>query len=366
MPTDSVIKRILINPALGLLPYLVLSILIGQIGTLYAFAVGFGLSVVPFIFRVPKELRLLYDISAWSFLIALLVLFIIVPDFHPQRSFILAEVVLLFFLIIFRLSRKKLVKKVGRKKKSKNRFYLYESLQVAFQVQYALTFHLILLLVFRLFFSLRYPMIDIVITQSLFQVIIAVIIILEALRLRLLNNRLQSEEWLPVISESGVVQGRIAKSVSKSMKNKFLHPIVRIALIYDGMLYLKERGTSRLLDPGKLDYPFETYMQYKHNIEEAIKNATKGEIKTDTLPVRFILKYVFENESTKRLIFLYVSLISSEREFDKLCLEGGKLWTVNQIKDNMGSSVFSETFELEFDYLRNTVLLSEMALRKSQ
>ena len=150
------------------------------------------------------------------------------------------------------------------------------------------------------------------------------------------------------------------------MKNKFLHPIVRIALIYDGMLYLKERGTSRLLDPEKLDYPFETYMQYKHNIEEAIENATKGEIKTDKLPVRFILKYVFENESTKRLIFLYVSVISSEIEFDELSLEGGKLWTTNQIEDNIGSGVFSETFELEFDYLKNTVLMSELALRKSQ
>lgn len=366
MPTDSFIKRILTNPALGLFPYLVLSILIGHIGAPYAFAVGFGLSILPFVFRVHKEQRILYDISAWSFLIAFLALFIIVPDFEPQRSFILAEVVLVFSLIIFRLFRKRLLKKVGRKKKSKSRFYLYESLQVTFQSQYALTFHLILLFGFRLFFSLRYPVVDSILVINLFQVIVVIIITLEALRLRLLNSRLQSEEWLPVISESGVVQGRVAKSVSINMKNKFLHPIVRIALIYDGMLYLKERGSSRLLDPDKLDYPFEIYMEYKHNIEEAIKNATKGEIKTDKLPVRFILKYVFENESTKRLIFLYVSIINSEIEFNELCLEGGKLWTTNQIENNIGSSIFSETFELEFDYLKNTVLMSELAIRKSQ
>jgi hypothetical protein len=190
--------------------------------------------------------------------------------------------------------------------------------------------------------------------------------VLQALRFRLLSKRLQGEEWLPVINECGVVQGRIAKSVSLSMKNKFLHPIVRIALIYDGMLYLKDRDKSRLLNPERLDYPFETYMKYNHNIGEAVKNAVRKEIETETLPVRFILKYVFENSNTKRLIFLYVAVIKSEKDFDDLSLEGGKLWTTNQIEDNIGSSVFSETFEQEFDYLKNTVLMSDLVIRKSQ
>ena len=363
MPNDSFIKRVLSNPALGLFPYLLFSILIVQIGTLYAFAIAFGLSIAPLLLRRSKELCILFDISAWSFLVAFLLLFVLVPDFQPQRSFILAEVVFVLLLMIFRLSRKRLIKKLGKKQVGEKRFYLYESLQVAYQTQYALTFHILLVLGFRVFFSSQYSAIDIALVLNLFQVILVVIIVMESLRLRLLNKRLQGEEWLPVINESGVVQGRIAKSVSITMKNKFLHPIVRIALIYDGMIYLKERDTSKLLDPGKLDYPFETYMQYNHNIGEAIKNVVKKEISCDVLPTRFILKYVFENESTKRLVFLYVSAINSEKAFDKLCLEGGKLWTINQIEDNIGSNIFSEPFELEFDYLKNTVLMCDLAVK---
>lgn len=357
MPTDSFINRVLSNPALGLFPYLVFSILIGQIATLYAFAIAFGLSIIPLLLGRSKELRILFDISAWSFFGAFLLLFVLVPDFQPQRSFILAEVMLVVSLMIFRLSRKKLIKKLGKKRVGEKKFYLYESLQVAFQSQYALTFHLIVVLGFRVFFSVQYLLIDLVLVLNLFQVIIAGIIVLESLRIRLLSKRLQGEEWLPVINESGVVQGRIAKSVSISMKNKFLHPIVRIALIYDGMLYLKERDNSKLLDPGKLDYPFETYMQYNHNIGEAIKNVVNKEVNCDVLPTRFILKYVFENEYTKRLVYLYVSAIRSEKAFEELRLEDGKLWTINQIEDNIGSHIFSECFELEFEYLKNTVLL---------
>lgn len=366
MPIDSFIKRVLKNPALGLLPYLIFSILIGQIGVLYAFAVGFGLSVAPLLFRRRKELRILFDISALSFLIAALGLFLIVPGFEPQRSFILAEVALVFSLIVFRLMRKKLIRKAAKKRMGEKRFYFQESLQVAFQTQYALTFHLIVLLGFRVLFSERYQAIDIILILNLFQVILATIMVLQALRFRLLSKRLQGEEWLPVINECGVVQGKIAKSVSLSMKNKFLHPIVRIALIYDGMLYLKERDKSRLLNPERLDYPFETYMKFNHNIGETIKNAVKKEIGIETLPVRFLLKYVFENSATKRLIFLYVSVIKSEKEFDNLGLKGGKLWTTNQIEDNIGSSIFSETFEQELDYLKSTVLMSDLAIRKSQ
>lgn len=365
MPTDSFIKRILTNPALGLIPYLVFSILIGQINTLYAFAIGFGLSILPLLFRVRKELRILYDISAWSIFIAALALFVIVPDFQSQRSFILAEVSFVLALIVFRLLRKSLIKNAGKKRLGEKRFYLYESLQVAFQAQYALTFHLIVILGFRVFSSAQYSLIDTVLVLNLFQIILAVIIIFQALRLRLLNKRLQGEEWLPVISESGTVQGRIAKSVSISLKNKFLHPLVRVALIHNGMLYLKSRDESRLLDPEKLDYPFETYMQYKHNIGEAINNTIKKEVKVGSLPVRFILKYVFENDKTKRLIFLYVSIITSEKFFNNLHLENGKLWTINQIDDNIGNGIFSETFELEYEYLKNTVLMTDFPSRKS-
>lgn len=366
MPTNSFIKRILINPALGLIPFLVFSILIGQIGALYAFAIGFGLSIAPLLFRARRELRILYDISAWSFFVAAFGLFILIPDFHPQRSFILAEVVLVVAFMLFRLFRRRLMRKVSAKRIVEKSFIFRESLRVAFQVQYALTFHLILLLSFRVFFSDRFPMVDVVLVFNIFQVILVTIIALEALRLRLLDKRLQGEDWLPVISESGVVKGKIAKSVSINLKNKFLHPIVRVALIHDGMLYLKARDKSRLLNPGKLDYPFETYMKYKHNIGEAIQNAIKNEIKTKNLPVRFILKYVFENENTKRLVFLYVSIINSEQDFNELQLEGGKLWTTNQIEDNIDSGIFSETFELEFEYLKNTVLMSDLFIRKSE
>ena len=66
-----------------------------------------------------------------------------------------------------------------------------------------------------------------------------------------------------------------------------MHPVVRIALISNGKIYLKKRDASRLLNPGALDYPFEKYMQYNHDINEAILNMVKKEIGTKDIPLRF-------------------------------------------------------------------------------
>ena len=359
--SSNLFKRILTNPALGLLPYFVFSILIGQVNTILALALSFCLSILPLIFRVRAEIRILYDVSAWSFLITGIGLIFLVPDFHPQFSFLLAEIVFVFTIMIFRLSRKSVIRRLHKAQRVDRKHYVYESFQVLFQTQYALTFHLILILAFRVFFILRYPMLDIILVLNLFQIILATLIVIQALRFKLLDKRLRKEEWLPVVTEQGDVQGRVAKSVSQNLKNKFLHPFIRVALIHDGKVYLKERDASRLLDPGKLDYPFEVFMQYNHNLDDAISNMIKKEIKTDNLPVRFLLKYVFENENTKRLIFLYVSVISSEEDFNALNLKNGKLWTPAQIEENIGNDIFCECFELEFEYLKNTVLMFDLS-----
>jgi hypothetical protein len=95
-----------------------------------------------------------------------------------------------------------------------------------------------------------------------------------------------------------------------------------------------------------------------HDINEAILNLVKKEIGTKDIPLRFLLKYIFENKSTKRLIFLYVSIIDDEEKFNCLELKDGKLWTEKQIEENRNSNIFSECFELEFVYLKNTVLLN--------
>ena len=356
MGEENIIIKQLRNPAYGLIPLLVFTILIGWVNAVTAMCIGLGLSLVG-VFLVRKHSRMLYDLSAITFSIALLIL-LFYNSLDPFGKFVTVEIIFVVALMISRLLRTKVILLLSKNKKPNVRSYLSESFRVAFQIQYSLFFHLLLVLVYFVVSTIKTPWISTLGIIIIAQLILLAVIILEVMRFLLLDKKLRNEEWLPMVTESGEVTGKVAKSVTKEMKNKFMHPVVRVALISNGKIYLKRRDASRLLNPGALDYPFEEYMLYNHDLNEAVLNTISKEIGVRDIPLRFLLKYVFENNNTRRLIFLYVSIIDDEEKFNKLKLRDGKLWTEKQIEDNRNSNIFSECFELEFEYLKNTVLMN--------
>lgn len=339
-----------------MIPLLLFSILAGFMQMSVATGASLLLSLAGFLW-VKKPVQLIYKISLITFCIVfILSLFFSLQT--PVNNFVIVEIIFLLSLIMARLSRSRIVTRSAKKENVITRNYIKETLRVAFQTQYGLSIHLLLVMALLLLGAAGPQGLDqrwILISA---QAVLLAVIVMESARLHLLTKRLHKEEWLPVVNESGVVTGKVAKSITKDLKNRFMHPVVRVALIYNGKIYLKERDQSRLLNPGLLDYPFEKYMQYDHEIDQSVHNSISRECGAKHIPLRFLLKYTFENESTKRLVFLYVSDIEDEELFNSLRLSGGKLWTEEQIGDNMGTGLFSECFELEFEYLKNTILLA--------
>lgn len=139
-----------------------------------------------------------------------------------------------------------------------------------------------------------------------------------------------------------------------------MHPVVRVALISGNKLYLQERDSNYIVDPRKIDHPFEKYIQFKHEIEEAVQNCVKMRL-GDTLEIEpeFISKYVFKTELTNRLIFLFAIRVDDECLIVKTADMKGKFWTVKQIDEDFGNQVFSECFEIEYEYLKHVILLED-------
>jgi hypothetical protein len=188
----------------------------------------------------------------------------------------------------------------------------------------------------------------------------------QAFKVSALSSKLKHEEWLPIVTEKGEVTGKIAKSVSFNMKNKFLHPVVRVALISKSEVYLQERPANDILNPGKLDYPFEKYMLFNHEINLAARNSIRQMVGQDIdISISFLLKYVFENEDTKRLIFLFVANLDDESKIKRDGKMTGKFWTVKQLEEGFADEIFSECFELEFEYLKNMVLVPSDIMKQA-
>lgn len=351
------LQKIARIPALGVMPMFLFSILILLVDTRVAVSVALLFSI-PALFVLKRPICLMHDISLITFAAALPLSFTLFTSLPLLNRFVIVEVIFVLLLVIARLSRGKALVRVACTGDLSLKNGLKGSFRVAFITRYGLLLHLLLLFALFLFNTDGSLLSHTAFVVIACQVILLLVMIFEITRLHILGKKLYREEWLPVVTEKGDVTGRVAKSITKELKNWFMHPVVRVVLLHDGKIYLKERDPSCLLNPGRLDYPFEKYLQFNHDIDEAARNSLGRECGERDLPLRFLLKYTFENDTTNRLIFLYAVNVTDEETFNSLPLNGGKLWTLAQIEDNMQGGLFSECFEQEFEYLKNTLFLA--------
>lgn len=360
------IRKYISNPIIGLLPFEVYTILRAiNIEVQIALTISFVFAVAgELLFRTfykSSRFNLTFYISGISLLLTLIVWFFTNEYItKPFTYLFILEVFIIFILMFVRFGKKYITANFFRQKSMMQKALLNEFFESATLIQYGFTLHVFSILIYRQFpiGDEPTPILDIIIYAVIPILIIWAIGFYQILKIRALSSKLKREEWLPIVTEKGEVTGKIAKSISFNMKNKFLHPVVRVALIHDSKVFLQERPLDDVLSPGKLDYPFEKYILFKHEINLAARNSIKQMLGGDIdISISFLIKYVFENDDTKRLIFLFVANLDDENKIKREGKMTGKFWTVKQLEAGFADEIFSECFELEFEYLKNMILM---------
>ena len=62
----------------------------------------------------------------------------------------------------------------------------------------------------------------------------------------------------------------------------------------------------------------------------------------------FIDKYVFESERERELVYVHRTTYDGEIKPSSDELDGGRFWTINEIREAIGKDVFTPNFESEF------------------
>jgi isopentenyldiphosphate isomerase len=68
---------------------------------------------------------------------------------------------------------------------------------------------------------------------------------------------------------------------------------------------------------------------------------------TDYTP-RFIKHYVFESQREKELVWVFTTVYDGKVCPSKDELAGGRFWSPEEIKENIGKAVFTPNFENEY------------------
>lgn len=360
------------NQALGILPLLLFLLLDNYISYLQAYTVSAIFCVLSmFVFHILRKDKIYSFMLLPSFLTLILyaffLIFMRVEEILAVYTPLITEILLIIVLTVVKIVKKPLLHRVRDAQhpayeKTHNLTMLNEFFFIAQLFRNLYILHLLGIAFYNI---LPEEMKDIRFNRFLYRdmglIIGVAVIVYEQIRLLMVRGRLKKEMWLPVLNDKGSVIGCIAYSVSRLLPKKYYHPIVRIALVHKGMLYLAKRNEYAYVSASMIDYPFYRYVLFRQSIEAAAQEAVEG-LKTlvGKIQPRLLIRYTFENERVKHQVSLFVICIQDEQVIEQYKqVQDGKLWSIQQIEENLGKGIFSVYFEREFSYLKNTILLAE-------
>lgn len=159
------------------------------------------------------------------------------------------------------------------------------------------------------------------------------------------------EEWFPLVNEMGETIGKATRKECHS-GSKQLHPVIHLHIFNDaGELYLQKRSMTKDIQPGKWDTAVSGHIDYGETVEEALRREVREELGITAFTPQFITRYVFESAIEKELVNTFRTIYNGEIKPDTEELDGGRFWSLEEIKSNLGQNVFTPNFEQEFKRL---------------
>ena len=156
------------------------------------------------------------------------------------------------------------------------------------------------------------------------------------------------QEIFPIVDESGKITGSATRGECHS-GSKLLHPVVHLHVFNSkGDIYLQRRPDWKDIQPGKWDTAVGGHIDYGEAPEEALRREVREELGiTDFIP-EFVDKYVFESERERELVYVNRTTYDGEIRPSVDELDGGRFWTMQEIRETMGKDILTPNFESEF------------------
>ena len=156
------------------------------------------------------------------------------------------------------------------------------------------------------------------------------------------------QELFPIVDESGAVIGKATRGECHS-GSLLLHPVVHLHVFNaQGDVYLQKRPEWKQIQPGKWDTAVGGHLDYGETPDKALSREVSEELGITDFEPQFIGKYVFESRVERELIYVYRTTYDGEIRPSKEELDGGRFWTMQQIREAMGKNVLTPNFEREF------------------
>ena len=168
-------------------------------------------------------------------------------------------------------------------------------------------------------------------------------------------NQDNRDEQFPVVDEEGNIIGATTRGECHN-GSMLLHPVVHLHVFNSrGELYLQKRPEWKDIQPGKWDTAVGGHVDLGESVEQALQREAREELGIEGFTPQPVTHYVFRSAREQELVFTYRTVFDGLiRPSDEL--DGGRFWSIDELRENIGQGVFTPNFESEFRRLFGQLL----------
>lgn len=167
--------------------------------------------------------------------------------------------------------------------------------------------------------------------------------------MRTLIKEDNGEERFPEINEQGEVIGSMSRKEAHC-GTKRLHAVVHLHVFNSkGELYLQQRPAWKDIQPNRWDTACGGHIDLGETVEEALAREVYEEIGLEpgTYNATLKLRYIYESAVEREMVYVHTVVYDGPLSPSPTETAGGRFWSMDEIKANIGKAVFTPMFEQE-------------------